>query len=192
MRIDFIFDAICPWCYIGKRRLDRALERRPQVAIEVGWWPYLLNRNMPGGGMPHEKYLERRFGGVERAQRVHGSIARAAADDDLRVNLDRIKVTPNTGPLQLWAPSEETHTVPLAPTATKVPLAKVMSRRVSPVPELTHCQVSCATAGPKVVRPSPARATARHRARGQGRARAKRNGQGTASVSIVPPYGLEP
>ncbi|MGB0747783.1 MAG: DsbA family oxidoreductase [Magnetospiraceae bacterium] len=96
IRIDFMFDTICPWCYIGKRRLDIALSRRPHLQVKVGWWPYLLNRDMPVEGMGRDAYLERKFGGMERARRVHASIARAGDQEGVNLRFDTITTTPNT------------------------------------------------------------------------------------------------
>lgn len=96
MLIEIFADLICPWCYIGKRRLDRALELRPQARAEIRWLPYQLNPEMPVGGMDRAQYLATKFGGGERARLVQSSIRQAAAQDGLELKLERIARTPNT------------------------------------------------------------------------------------------------
>ncbi|MEM7198544.1 MAG: DsbA family protein, partial [Pseudomonadota bacterium] len=66
-RLAVISDPICPWCYIGKARLERALEQRPDHDFEVSWHPYMLNPDMPADGMDRRDYLEQKFGGKEGA-----------------------------------------------------------------------------------------------------------------------------
>ena len=96
MRIDVIFDTVCPWCYIGKHRFERALARRPDVRPEIRWRPFLLNPEMPPGGLDRQVYLERKFGSSYRAQRVHGAAKQAAAAEGIPLNLDLIRRTPNS------------------------------------------------------------------------------------------------
>ncbi len=94
--IEIISDPICPWCYIGKTRFERALEARPDHPFEISWKPFQLNPNMPPEGMDRRAYLERKFGGKDAAVQVYGDIQKAAEADGLKVNLDKIKRTPNT------------------------------------------------------------------------------------------------
>ncbi len=93
----YIFsDPICPWCYIGKARLDRALLARPDHPFAIEWHPFQLNPNMPAGGMDRRAYLEHKFGGKEGAVRAYAPIAEAAAAEGLPLNLEAITRTPNT------------------------------------------------------------------------------------------------
>ncbi len=94
--IEIISDPICPWCYIGKTRFERALAQRPDHPFVVSWTPFQLNPNMPPEGMDRREYLERKFGGEKGAVQVYSDIAKAAEADGLQVKLDRIKRTPNT------------------------------------------------------------------------------------------------
>jgi predicted DsbA family dithiol-disulfide isomerase len=96
VRIDVIFDTVCPWCYIGKHRLEKALARRPEVQAEIRWRPFLLNPEMPAGGVDRQVYLERKFGSIYRIQRVHGAAKQAAAAEGITLNLDAIRRTPNS------------------------------------------------------------------------------------------------
>ncbi len=94
--IDVVSDTICPWCYIGKKRLEQALALRPGLAVDVRWRPFLLDPTIPKGGVDRREYLENKFGGPERAREVYGQIEAAAASEGLDVHFDRIGRTPNT------------------------------------------------------------------------------------------------
>ncbi len=95
-KLAILSDPICPWCYIGKARLERALEQRPGHDFIVSWHPYMLNPEMPAEGMDRRQYLEQKFGGKEGAVRVYSQIDEAAKADGLDLNLGGIKRTPNT------------------------------------------------------------------------------------------------
>ena len=94
--IEIISDPICPWCYIGKTRFERALAQRPEHGLDISWKPFQLNPNMPPEGMDRRAYLERKFGGKDAAVQVYGDIQKAAEGDGLDVALDKITRTPNT------------------------------------------------------------------------------------------------
>ncbi|NOR62337.1 MAG: DsbA family oxidoreductase [Rhodobacteraceae bacterium] len=94
--IQIISDPICPWCYIGKTRFERALAARPEHGLDISWKPFQLNPNMPPEGMDRRAYLERKFGGKDAAVQVYGDIQKAAEGDGLDVALDKITRTPNT------------------------------------------------------------------------------------------------
>ena len=96
IKLDILSDPICPWCYIGKTLLDRALEQAPDHPFSIEWHPFQLNPDMPREGMARADYLERKFGGKEGAVRVYGQIQRHADDIGLTANLGDIKRTPNT------------------------------------------------------------------------------------------------
>ncbi|MEM7473194.1 MAG: DsbA family oxidoreductase [Pseudomonadota bacterium] len=96
IKLDIISDPICPWCYIGKSGLDRALEKNHDHPFEIEWHPFQLNPEMPEGGMDRREYLETKFGGKENAIRVYGQIAQAAEAAGLKINFEGIEKTPNT------------------------------------------------------------------------------------------------
>lgn len=96
MLIETFADLICPWCYIGKRRLARALAERPRVRVEIRWQPFQLNPDMVPHGMDRHAYLAAKFGGSERARQVHMVVEETAERDGLSLALDRIRRTPNT------------------------------------------------------------------------------------------------
>jgi len=96
IKLDILSDPICPWCYIGKAHLDRALEANPDHPFEIEWHPFQLNPDMPEGGMDRRLYLETKFGGKENAIRVYSQIADAAEAAGLKIDFEAMKVTPNT------------------------------------------------------------------------------------------------
>jgi predicted DsbA family dithiol-disulfide isomerase len=94
--IDVLFDPICPWCFIGKRRLDEAIRQRPGLRIQRRWRPFLLNPEMPREGIDRTAYLVRKFGSEERVRRVYGAIEEAGLSVEIGFAFHRIKQTPNT------------------------------------------------------------------------------------------------
>ena len=96
MRIDIFSDPICPWCLIGKRRLDRALAERPGLEVALNWRAYQLNPDMAPEGMDRKAYLAAKFGGPERAAEVYRLVQAAARKDGLDIDLAAIRRTPST------------------------------------------------------------------------------------------------
>ena len=72
MQIDFLFDAVCPWCYIGKRRLEQMLAERGGPIPVINWQPFLLNPELPSGGIDRNAYLAGKFGSESRIRRIYG------------------------------------------------------------------------------------------------------------------------
>lgn len=96
MLIDFIFDPACPWCYIGKRRLQRALALRPHMEAEISWRPFLLNPEIPPEGIDRTAYLIKKFGSETRLGRVYGAVGEAGLSEEINFDFDNIRLTPNT------------------------------------------------------------------------------------------------
>ena len=96
IKLDILSDPICPWCYIGKSYLDRALEARPDHRFEIEWHPFQLNPDMPTEGMDRREYLETKFGGRMQAVKVYGQIEETAVAAGLKIDFAGIKRTPNT------------------------------------------------------------------------------------------------
>lgn len=94
--LDVVSDTICPWCYIGKRRLEKALASRPDAGVDIRWRPYQLDPTIPPGGVDRTQYLEAKFGGPERVRDIHDRVRAAGAEDGLDFAFDRIARTPNT------------------------------------------------------------------------------------------------
>jgi len=96
VKIEFIFDTVCPWCYVGKRRFERALAQRPGTRANIVWRPFLLNPDIPPEGVDRRTYLDRKFGGPARVQRIHGAVAAAGEAEGITFDFDRILRAPNT------------------------------------------------------------------------------------------------
>lgn len=96
MKLDIVVDTICPWCFIGKRRLEEAMEGIAGEAVEIRWRPFLLNPDMPDGGMDRQTYLSTKFGGEHRAERVYDSIRRAGEGNGIDFAFEKIQRTPNS------------------------------------------------------------------------------------------------
>ena len=96
MRLDIFADVICPWCWIGKRRLERALEARPQEGLVTRWRAFQLNPGMPAVGMDRREYLAAKFGGDSQATRIYDVVRAAGESEGLEFNFDKIQRTPST------------------------------------------------------------------------------------------------
>ena len=94
--IDVVSDVVCPWCYIGKRRLEQALALTTDVPVEVRWRPYFLNPWVPREGLSREEYLTAKFGSVEAYNNIAGRVAAAASEEGLIYQPDRVRRQPNT------------------------------------------------------------------------------------------------
>ena len=96
MRIEIYSDVVCPWCYIGKRRLDAALRTEALADVEVVWRPYQLHPNLPPDGVDREDYLKRRYGAAAERARTPRRIVAEGADADIRFNFEAMRRLPNT------------------------------------------------------------------------------------------------
>lgn len=98
--IDVVSDVVCPWCYIGKRRLAAALnriaQRRGDIDFQVSWHPFQLNPELPAAGVDRKRYLEDKFGGPERAAEIYARVREAGASVGIPFALERILRQPNT------------------------------------------------------------------------------------------------
>jgi predicted DsbA family dithiol-disulfide isomerase len=98
--IDVVSDVVCPWCYIGKRKLETALARlreaEPDLPIQVRWHPFQLNPDLPPDGVDRRGYLEAKFGGPERAREIYARVGAAGAKVGIAFAFDAITRQPNT------------------------------------------------------------------------------------------------
>jgi predicted DsbA family dithiol-disulfide isomerase len=93
--IDVVSDVICPWCFLGKRRLDKALLLVPEVQTQIRWRPYFLDPSIPQEGMDRHEYMSKKFG-EERLKTIHVPLEEAGKLDDVPYRFDKITRTPNT------------------------------------------------------------------------------------------------
>jgi predicted DsbA family dithiol-disulfide isomerase len=96
VRIDVVSDVVCPWCFIGKHRLEAALKLKPDIAVEVHYRPYFLNDWIPRDGISREEYLTTKFGSPERYKGIAQRVGAAAAAEGLVYASDKMKRQPNT------------------------------------------------------------------------------------------------
>ena len=93
--IDIVSDVVCPWCYIGKRRLEQALAQSPDMAVTVRWHPYQLDPTIPAGGVERKQYMNNKFG-AERYAEISARITEAGAEVGIPFNFAAIARSPNT------------------------------------------------------------------------------------------------
>jgi len=96
LTIDIVSDVVCPWCYIGKRRIENALAQVADVPVEVRWRPFFLNPWVPRQGISREEYLTTKFGSVEAYKGIAGRVVAAANEEGLIYRPDLVKRQPNT------------------------------------------------------------------------------------------------
>ncbi|MGH8740048.1 MAG: DsbA family oxidoreductase [Burkholderiales bacterium] len=97
LTIEVASDVVCPWCYIGKRRLEKALALvRGEVEAEIRWLPFQLNPGMPLEGLPREEYRKAKFGSLERSQGLDARVAAEGRGEGIAFAFERMPRTPNT------------------------------------------------------------------------------------------------
>jgi len=95
--IEIASDVVCPWCYIGKRRLEKALESlQGEVDARIEWLPFQLNPDMPAGGIARADYRRAKFGSVEKSRALDARVAQEGAGEGIAFAFDRMQRTPNT------------------------------------------------------------------------------------------------
>ncbi len=96
LSIEVVHDLVCPWCFLGVRRLMRTMRRRPDILFDLVWRPFLLNPDMPRGGMSRPDYVVRKFGGEDRARRLYASITEIGRGEGVLFRFDRVRRTPSS------------------------------------------------------------------------------------------------
>ncbi|MBI1769244.1 MAG: DsbA family oxidoreductase [Bacteroidetes bacterium] len=97
IKIDVVSDVVCPWCYIGKRRLEKAIDQlKNDFDFEVEYHPFELNPTMPAEGRDQKEYLSAKFGGEERYHQITDRTAKVAALEGLKFDFSKQKISPNT------------------------------------------------------------------------------------------------
>lgn len=96
IRIDVVSDVVCPWCYVGSKRLAQALAGLPDIAAEVHWRPFQLDPTIPPEGLDRKAYMRGKFGSDERIREVHDRLIQSTADAGIPFAFDRIAVAANT------------------------------------------------------------------------------------------------
>src|SRR5688500_1351269 len=94
--VEVYSDVVCPWCYIGGRRLEQAIAERPDIKVERHWQPFQLRPEMPKEGIRWGDFVQQKFGGPERAEAIFARVTETGAADGLELRFDRISNSPNT------------------------------------------------------------------------------------------------
>ena len=94
--VDIVSDTICPWCYIGKRRFERALRASGRDDVALSWRPFQLNPDMPPEGMSRDDYVRAKFGGGDRPRQIYQAIAESGREAGIEFQFSRIRRTPNS------------------------------------------------------------------------------------------------
>ena len=94
--VDVVSDVVCPWCFIGMRRLQRAVATLPDIDVDMRWRPFQLDPTIPPEGRDRGEYMIGKFGSQERIQQIHANIMQVGAVEGISFNFDAIKVSPNT------------------------------------------------------------------------------------------------
>ena len=94
--VDIVSDTICPWCYIGNKRFERALAQSGRTDVAVAWRPFQLNPDMPPEGMTRDDYVRAKFGGGDRPRQIYQAISESGREAGIEFQFARIRRTPNT------------------------------------------------------------------------------------------------
>ena len=96
MKIDVYADVVCPWCYVGEKRLDKALQSRPELDVVLRWRPFQLRPEMPANGLPWQEFAVDKFGGEANMRRAFAHVTAAGEPDGAHFDFDRVASAPNT------------------------------------------------------------------------------------------------
>jgi len=110
LTVDIVSDVMCPWCYIGKRRLEAALRSVPHLDVLVRWHPFQLDATLPKSGKDRQQYLSDKFGGIERADAFYSQIRAAGKEEKIPFAFEDITLSPNTldcHRLILWSRADD-------------------------------------------------------------------------------------
>ena len=96
LKIDIVSDVVCPWCLLGKARLEQALAQMPDVEAEIHWRPYMLDPSIPLGGVDRKAYMEKKFGTGPQLAEAHARLEGLGSEVGINYKFDAIKIAPNT------------------------------------------------------------------------------------------------
>ena len=97
LSLEVASDVVCPWCYIGKRRLEKALDLlKGELEVDVRWLPFQLNPDLPAGGIPRADYRKAKFGSLERSKQMDARVAEEGKGEGIEFAFDRMAIQPNT------------------------------------------------------------------------------------------------
>lgn len=94
--VDVVSDVVCPWCYLGRKRLETAVAMAGDIEVHVRWRPYQLDPTIPPGGLDRKAYMRAKFGDGDRLRQIHENLASLGAAEGIAFDFDAIRVSPNT------------------------------------------------------------------------------------------------
>lgn len=94
--VDVVSDVVCPWCYLGQKRLDRAIAATPEIDVAVNWRPYQLDPTIPHGGVDRQQYMLAKFGDPARIAQIHQRLVDLGAAEGIDFAFEAIRIAPNT------------------------------------------------------------------------------------------------
>lgn len=94
--VDVVSDVVCPWCYVGQKRLDKAIATLPTVDVQVRWRPFQLDPTIPPEGKDRKAYMKAKFGDGDRLEQVHANLVSLGAAEGIAFDFEAIRVSPNT------------------------------------------------------------------------------------------------
>ncbi len=94
--VDVVSDVVCPWCYVGQKRLEKAIQGLPDIAVEIRWRPFQLDPTIPSGGTDRKQYMLAKFGSEERIRQAHARIEPLGEAEGIAFAFSEIRVAPNT------------------------------------------------------------------------------------------------
>ncbi|MGH7003698.1 MAG: DsbA family oxidoreductase, partial [Alphaproteobacteria bacterium] len=94
--IDVVSDVVCPWCFIGRKRLQRALALNPDLDATVTWRPFQLDPTIPSQGKDRDRYMQEKFGSSDRIFEIHQQLAELGKEEDIEFDFEAIQISPNT------------------------------------------------------------------------------------------------
>lgn len=96
LSVDVVSDVVCPWCFLGARRLERAIALVPEIAVSVRWRPYQLDPAIPPDGLPRQDYMQQKFGDRQKLDEIHARLVQLGEAEGIRFHFDTIGKMPNT------------------------------------------------------------------------------------------------
>lgn len=96
LSVDVVSDVVCPWCYLGKRRLEAAAKLVPEIPLTIRWRPFQLDSTIPPEGIPRDEYVRRKFGSPDALDKPNAHLSKAGTEVGIQYAFDRIKRSPNT------------------------------------------------------------------------------------------------
>ncbi len=94
--IDVVSDVVCPWCFLGRKRLEKALAMNPDIEATVNWRPFQLDPTIPRQGKDRNRYMQEKFGSSDKIFEIHQQLIELGKEEGIEFDFEAIKISPNT------------------------------------------------------------------------------------------------